>query len=171
MGSQFINDVEVDGELSERTRMLVDGAIAAVLPPELRNRFDGIIIFRRLSRLDVRSIVDIRLREVQQRLIANGKRIKIQINDAAKDFIGSSGYSPSMGARPLQRTIQNELLSPLSMLILRGQIRDGETAYVGFNGPMNRLDIAPNHEAAERDMEVDDEDDDMEDEYVVEEDA
>lgn len=72
-----------------------------------------------------------------------------------------------MGARPLQRAIQNELLSPLSMLILRGQIRDGETAHIGFNGPMNKLEIAPNHDATEGEMDIDD-DDEMDDEYIVE---
>jgi ATP-dependent Clp protease ATP-binding subunit ClpB len=90
-------------------------------------------------------IVDVRLKEVQERLAQ--RKMTLDIDDAAKSYLGSVGYSPNYGARPLNRAIQSELLNPLSVLILEDRIRDGETVKVGFDGPHNRLVIVPNHDA------------------------
>lgn len=79
----------------------------------------------------------------------------------------SVGYSTSYGARPLNRAIQSELLNPLSVLILSGQVLDGETVRVRFDGPHNRLAILPNHEGTGVDMDIDDLD--SEDDIQVEE--
>lgn len=75
----------------------------------------------------------------------------------------SIGYSPAYGARPLNRAIQSELLNPLSVLILSGQVLDGEVVCVRFDGAHNRLAILPNHEGAGT-MDIDslDTDDDVE---------
>lgn len=72
----------------------------------------------------------------------------------------SVGYSPAYGARPINRAIQSELLNPLSILLLSGQILDGETVQVRFDGPHNRLNVIPNHEGMGGVMDVDDLDDD-----------
>lgn len=76
----------------------------------------------------------------------------------------SVGYSPTYGARPLNRAIQSELLNPLSVMLLSGRIQDGETVRVRFDGPHNRLQILPNHEGTIDDdsMDVDYDDDDIE---------
>ena len=106
-------------------------------------------------------IVDIRLQEVQERLA--DRKIKLQLDDAAKNYLMSIGYSPAYGARPLNRAIQQELLNPLSVMILSERIRDGETVRVAFDGPHNRLQIIPNNEGTGETMDVDDyEDDDIE---------
>jgi ATP-dependent Clp protease ATP-binding subunit ClpB len=101
-------------------------------------------------------IVDVRLKEVQERLAAH--KMTLDIDDAATMYLGSVGYSPNYGARPLNRAIQSELLNPLAVLILEDRIRDGEVIRVRFDGPHNRLRIIPNHDAGpggER-MDVDD---------------
>lgn len=90
-------------------------------------------------------IVNVRLKEVQERLAA--RKMTLDIDDTAKSYLGSIGYSPNYGARPLNRAIQSELLNPLSVLILEDRIRDGETIRVRFDGPHNRLMIVPNHDA------------------------
>lgn len=72
----------------------------------------------------------------------------------------STGYSPSYGARPINRAIQSELLNPLSMLLLSGQVLDGETVKIRFDGPHNRLNIIPNHEGMGITMDVDEDEDD-----------
>ena len=106
-------------------------------------------------------IVDIRLKEVQERL--TDRKMKLELDDAAKNYLMSIGYSPVYGARPLNRAIQQELLNPLSVMILSERIRDGETVRVTFDGPHNRLQIIPNHEGTGETMDVDDyEDDDIE---------
>ena len=114
---------------------------------------------RTLSRQNVLKIVDIRLKEVQDRLA--DRKMTLQLDDAAKNYLMSIGYSPSYGARPLNRAIQQELLNPLSVMILSERIRDGETVKVQFDGPHNRLFIVPNHEGTGEEMDVDyaDEDD------------
>lgn len=89
-------------------------------------------------------IVDVRLKEVRERLAA--RKMTLDIDHEAKSYLGSAGYSPSYGARPLNRAIQSELLNPLSVLILEDRIRDGEIVKVGFDGLHNRLVVVPNHD-------------------------
>jgi ATP-dependent Clp protease ATP-binding subunit ClpB len=110
---------------------------------------------RTLSRRDILKIVDIRLREVQQRLA--DRKMTLDIDDDGKQYL-VSGYSTTYGARPLNRTIQSELLNPLSVMLLADRIRDGETIRVRFDGPRNRLRVLPNHEGKDdvNDMDVDD---------------
>jgi ATP-dependent Clp protease ATP-binding subunit ClpB len=107
----------------------------------------------------MKKIVDIRLRELKERLEDRG--MSLQIDDEAKNFLSSTGYSFAYGARPLNRTIQHDLLNPLSVMILSERIRDGETIRVTFDGPHNRLMIAPNHDGtdymdADDDIEIED---------------
>lgn len=102
-------------------------------------------------------IVDIRLQEVQERLAE--RKMTLQIDNDAKNFLSATGYSPVYGARPLNRAIQNDLLNPLSVMILSERVRDGETVRVTFDGPHNRLVIVPNHEGTDY---MDTEDDDIE---------
>ncbi len=115
-----------------------------------------------MSRRNVGKIVDIRLKEVQERL-AN-KKMVLRLSDDAKNYLASMGYSPIYGARPLNRAIQSELLNPLSVLILENAVQDGEVVNVVFDGPHNRLNIIPNHErtARSQDMDIDFDDDDIE---------
>ncbi|KAI0365266.1 hypothetical protein BV20DRAFT_973459 [Pilatotrama ljubarskyi] len=159
LGAAFLNDMG-EGPVKPATRELVMGAIRNHFPPEFINRIDEIVIFRTLSRANVLKIVDIRLKEVQERL--SDRKMKLELDDAAKNYLMSIGYSPVYGARPLNRAIQQELLNPLSVMILSERIRDGETVRVTFDGPHNRLQIIPNHEGTGESMDVDLEDDDIE---------
>ncbi|GBE77955.1 Heat shock protein [Sparassis crispa] len=152
LGAAFLNDMG-EGPVKSQTRELVMGAIRAHFPPEFINRIDDIVIFRTLSRRNVLKIVDIRLREVQERLV--DKKMVLDLDDQSKEYLMSIGYSPMYGARPLNRAIQSELLNPLSVMILSDRIREGETITVRFDGPHNRLQIVPNHEPSVDSMDVD----------------
>lgn len=170
LGAAFLNELPDDGSpIPPSTKELVNGAISAHLPPEFINRLDSIVIYNRLSRKDVRSIVDVRIQEVQKRLRNNGRDITLQLSTEALDFLGSTGYHPSYGARPLNRAIQTELLNPLSSLIISEAIRDGETAKVEWDAKANRLVVIPNHEPIAMDIDDDDSDEDMDDAIEVEE--
>lgn len=117
---------------------------------------------RTLSRKNILKIVDIRLKEIEERLA--DKKMTLDIDEPVKNYLVSIGYSTTYGARPLNRAIQSELLNPLSVMLLSDRVRDGETIKVRFDGPHNRLQIIPNH-AGTGDvdgMDVDDEDDDIE---------
>lgn len=162
LGAAYLNDMG-DGPVRPETRTLVLGAIQAHFPPEFVNRIDDIVIFRSLSRKDILKIVDIRLKEVEERLA--DRKIKLDLDSESKNYLLSVGYSTVYGARPLNRAIQSELLNPLSVMILSGRVLDGEVVRVRFDGPHNRLRIIPNHEGVASDewMDVDaNEDDDIE---------
>ncbi|KAJ7492625.1 P-loop containing nucleoside triphosphate hydrolase protein [Mycena latifolia] len=156
LGAAFLNDMG-EGPVNPQTRALVMGAIQVHFPPEFINRIDETVIFRTLSRKNVLKIVDIRLKEVEERLA--DRKITLDVDPEAKAYLVSVGWSPQYGARPLNRAIQSELLHPLSMQILSDRVRDSETVKVRFDGPSNRLVIVPNHEGAEAPMDVDSEDD------------
>jgi len=112
-------------------------------------------------------IVDLRLKEVENRLA--DRKTTLRLDEEAKNYLASSGYSPVYGARPLNRAIQTELLNPLSVMLLADRVRDGEAVRVGFDGPRNRLHIFANHEGSGVDgMDVDYGDED-EDELQIEE--
>ncbi|KAM0793442.1 hypothetical protein ACM66B_000887 [Microbotryomycetes sp. NB124-2] len=168
LGASYLNDLPDDGSaIPPETKELVHGAIRAHLPPEFINRIDSIIVYNRLSRKDVRNIVNVRIEEIQKRLRGNGRDITLDLSPAALDFLGSVGYHPTYGARPLNRAIQTELLNPLSAMIIAEQVRDGETAHIDWDAKANRLVVQPNHEAIA--MELDDDDDDSDDDIEVEE--
>jgi ATP-dependent Clp protease ATP-binding subunit ClpB len=88
--------------------------------------------------------VDIRLQEIQRRLDDNGKKIKLDVDSHAMDWLASAGYSPMYGARPMARLIQTEILNPLSKLLLQARVRDGEFVRVGTDLRKNRLVVLPN---------------------------
>lgn len=97
------------------------------------------------------------MREVQERLAE--RKITLDLDTEAKQYLMSVGYSTNYGARPLNRAIQSELLNPLSVMLLSERIRDGETVRVRFDGPHNRLLIVPNHEGNDMTgMDIDDDD-------------
>ncbi|SCZ90764.1 BZ3500_MvSof-1268-A1-R1_Chr1-3g02227 [Microbotryum saponariae] len=168
LGAAYLSDLPEADTIPPATQELVQGAIRAHFPPEFINRIDSTIIFARLSKDQVRSIVDIRIAEVQKRLRTNGRDITLQISPAALDFLGSIGYHPSYGARPLNRAIQTELLNPLSKLIIDESIRDGEIARVEFDAQASRIVVLGNHEPLKMDIDGD-ADSDEEDEIQVEE--
>lgn len=99
-----------------------------------------------MSKSDIRKVVEVRLRELQKRFDDNNRKLKLAVDQQSMDWLGSAGYSPSYGARPMARLIQTEILNPLSKLLLQNRIRDGETAHVTADLRRNRLVVVPNHE-------------------------
>ncbi|MBL8686911.1 MAG: ATP-dependent chaperone ClpB [Alphaproteobacteria bacterium] len=99
--------------------------------PEFLNRLDDIILFHRLGRENMATIVDIQLNRLRQ-LLAE-KQINLTLDEKAKNWLADSGYDPTYGARPLKRVIQRHLQDKLADLIIRGEIRDGQTIDVSAN--------------------------------------
>ena len=100
--------------------------------PEFLNRIDGVVVFHSLSKEQIRQIVDLMLNEVVKSL--GEKNVKLEITDAARDFLGEKGYDPTFGARPLRRVIQNEVEDKLSEALLRSEFRPGDTVEVDRDG-------------------------------------
>lgn len=97
----------------------------------------------------MRDIVEIRLKELQKRMDDNGRKITLDVDDAAKDWLGAAGVSPLYGARPLSGVLQNHVLIPLSRFIIEESIRDGEVARVSFDRRRNRVVVLRNHESTQ----------------------
>ncbi|PNP81902.1 hypothetical protein FNYG_04928 [Fusarium nygamai] len=148
-----------EGRIDPGTRELVMTALRNYFLPEFLNRINSVVIFNRLTRREIRKIVDIRLAEIQKRLEDNGRKVHIDVSDEAKDYLGNSGYSPAYGARPLSRLIEKEVLNRLAILILRNNIRDGENARVELiDGKIVVLSNHPDSELGEDEDMVDEDD-------------
>ena len=132
-----------DGHIDATTREMVMTALRNYFLPEFLNRISSTVIFNRLTRREIRRIVDVRLAEIQKRLENNDRKVKIHCSDAVKDYLGSAGYSPAYGARPLARLIEKEVLNRLAVLILRGGVLDGEVARVVMED--GRVSVLANH--------------------------
>jgi ATP-dependent Clp protease ATP-binding subunit ClpB len=89
---------------------------------------DEIVLFRPLSKEQIRQIVEIQLANLRARL--GERRISLELTEAAKDFLAERGYDPVFGARPLKRVIQRALETPLAEKILSGEIKDGDKVVV-----------------------------------------
>jgi len=100
--------------------------------PEFLNRIDGVVVFHALTKEHIRKIVDLMLVQVSQQLAEKG--IKLEVTDAAKDFLGEKGYDEVFGARPLRRVIQDMVEDKLSESLLRGKFRPEDTAVVDLEG-------------------------------------
>jgi ATP-dependent Clp protease ATP-binding subunit ClpC len=100
--------------------------------PEFLNRIDGVVVFHSLTKEHIRKIVDLMLAQVSQQLKEKG--IKLEVTDAAKDFLGEKGYDEVFGARPLRRVIQDMVEDKLSEDLLRGKFKEGDTAVVDLEG-------------------------------------
>jgi len=124
IGSQFITEEE---SREARSRLVKD-ALRAHFRPEFLNRVDEIIIFDRLTEDDLKKIVEIQLARLTKRL--EQQKITLDLSDSAKELLAREGYDPVYGARPLRRTIQKEILDPLSISILEGKVREGQTVRV-----------------------------------------
>jgi ATP-dependent Clp protease ATP-binding subunit ClpB len=99
--------------------------------PEFLNRVDEIIVFRPLGKDDIRSIVALQLKRVEDLLVKQG--ITLEITDEAKDWLAKLGYDPMYGARPLKRVIQKHIVNPLSEKILAGVFHEGEIVEVDLD--------------------------------------
>jgi ATP-dependent Clp protease ATP-binding subunit ClpB len=127
LGSDILA-AQADGE---DVRMAEAGVMARVrdhFRPEFLNRLDEIVLFRRLQRADMATIVTIQLHHLEA-LLAD-RNIHITLDQSAKNWLADAGYDPVYGARPLKRVIQRNLQNPLAGLILEGAIKDGETVTV-----------------------------------------
>jgi ATP-dependent Clp protease ATP-binding subunit ClpB len=116
----------------EEMRAKVMEALRANFRPEFLNRIDEIVIFKALTRDQIGEIVDIQLERLSKRL--EDRQITVLVTPGAKEWLANRGYDPVFGARPLKRLIQKEILDPLSMMLLGGELRDGETVTVDNAG-------------------------------------
>jgi ATP-dependent Clp protease ATP-binding subunit ClpB len=124
IGSEYLVN-QKEGEDVDAVRAYVMAEMKTKFRPEFLNRIDEIILFHRLKREHMATIVDIQMGRLQK-LVAD-RKLKIELDDAARTWLANKGYDPAYGARPLKRVIQKAVQDPLAEQILAGKIQDGKT--------------------------------------------
>ena len=142
LGSEYLV-AQPEGQDVEAVRDLVMSEVRARFRPEFLNRVDEIILFHRLKREHMGRIVDIQM--VRLTKLLEERKIALQLEPAARDWLADKGYDPAYGARPLKRAIQKNVQDPLAEMILSGRIKDGERVVISagkggltFNGEVAR---------------------------------
>ena len=123
LGAQALSQLPEGGDMAQAKRDVMD-AVRAHFRPEFLNRLDETIIFDRLARADMTGIVEIQVNRLLKRLV--GRKIGLELDAGAKQWLADEGYDPVFGARPLKRVIQRALQDPLAEMILAGDVLDGD---------------------------------------------
>jgi ATP-dependent Clp protease ATP-binding subunit ClpB len=123
LGSAFLADRH-DRDIDEGARRQVMDALRAHFRPEFINRIDEIIIFHSLDRAQMKTIIDIQVRQLLKRL--EERKIFVTLTDGAREWLVREGYDPAYGARPLKRAIQRHILDPLAIRVLDGEFGEGD---------------------------------------------
>jgi ATP-dependent Clp protease ATP-binding subunit ClpB len=126
-----------EGEGYKRMKEAVLDEMRKHFRPEFLNRVDEVIVFHALSEEHLKQIVDIQLQRLRVRLAE--RHISIELSDAARTHLVRTGYDPAYGARPLKRVIQKEIETVLGRMILKGDVRDGQTVHVDWDGKRGEL--------------------------------
>ena len=127
-----IDESKVREENYERMKEKLLEELKKSFRPEFLNRIDGVMVFHSLTRENIRKIVDLNMVSVTKQLAEKG--IKLEVTDAAKDFLSEKGYDEVFGARPLRRVIQDRVEDKLSEELLRGKFQYGDTVVVDVEG-------------------------------------
>ncbi len=135
IGSQWIMDL---GEKDyEEMRRRVMEAVKAHFKPEFLNRVDELVIFHGLGIEEIKAIVEIQVRKLEQRLLE--RRIQLKMTEKAKGWLAKEGFDPAYGARPLKRVIQKEIQDKLALTILEGKFKEGDSISVDVDEKKGEL--------------------------------
>jgi ATP-dependent Clp protease ATP-binding subunit ClpB len=128
IGSQHILEAQQAGASYETMKSQVTGELRAHFRPEFLNRVDEIVVFHALGNEHLAKIVEIQLERLRSRLME--RRMTLTVTPEALQHLGRRGYDPVYGARPLKRLIQQEIETPMARQLIKGELRDGDTAVV-----------------------------------------
>ena len=128
IGFTVHDEAKTRQESYEKMKEKLLGELKKTFRPEFLNRIDGVVVFHSLTKEHIREIVDLMLVSATQQLAE--KKIKLEVTEAAKDFLGEKGYDEVFGARPLRRVIQDMVEDKLSDDLLRGKFQSGDTVVV-----------------------------------------
>jgi ATP-dependent Clp protease ATP-binding subunit ClpC len=134
-----------DSNEERQAQEKIEKALKSTFRPEFLNRIDEIITFSPLSLEQMREIVDLQMKEVQERLSEHG--ITVELSEAARNWLADVGYDPSFGARPLKRAIQKYVESPLSLRLLAGEFKAGNHIVVDVDEKSPQLTFSLKEQA------------------------
>ena len=138
----LLEGITKDGTIRESARDQVMAELRRHFRPELLNRIDDIVLFKPLQSVEIRRIVDLLLVGLRGRL--GDRRIELVVSDAAKTFLGTQGYDPVYGARPLKRFLQRELETRIGRKLIAGEIPDGSQVSIDLrDGQLHFETVVP----------------------------
>jgi len=123
----------------EQTKSILQKALQKTFAPEFLNRIDDVIMFNSLGKEQINKIIDLELRGLYERVKSLGYQLKIA--NAARDFIAERGFDANYGARPLKRAIQKYLEDPMAEVLIKANLKEGDTINVGFNSAKSEIKI------------------------------
>ena len=133
IGSAYLLDgIDENGEITEQAEKMVMNDLRAHFRPEFLNRLDETILFKPLTKSDIRSIINLLLADLNKRL--SDKELRLEMTDEAKDYITDHGYDPVYGARPLKRYVQKHVETLAARIILQGDVVSGDTIVITMEG-------------------------------------
>ncbi|KAJ8454492.1 hypothetical protein ONZ45_g19283 [Pleurotus djamor] len=130
-----------NGVVTPQARDEVLERTSEYFPPELINRLDSMLVFNKLSKRSILDVVSLRLNDVAERL--KSRRITLDVDDKAREWLAEHGYSDVYGARAIARIVRTDVLFPLAQKLLKGTIRDGDVATIRVKDDV--LSIKDNH--------------------------
>jgi ATP-dependent Clp protease ATP-binding subunit ClpB len=136
LGSEYLTSL-TDEQDVDVVRPQVMDVVRSAFRPEFLNRVDEIVLFHRLKRSEMGAIVDIQMKRLETLL--EDRKVVLDLEPSARDWLAEKGYDPAYGARPLKRVIQREVQDPLAERILMGQVKDED--HVKISGGTDRLNF------------------------------
>ena len=137
LGSQFLVDPTMDTEEQHNSVM---STVRSAFKPEFLNRLDEVVIFGALDEDELGQIVTLQVASMAARL--KDRRIKLEVDESARQYLAREGYDPAYGARPLRRLVQREIGDPLAKMLLAGKVKEGETVTVTATDSKLNLGVA-----------------------------
>ena len=138
LGSQLIQEITREGGSQEEMREAIDEILGTRFLPEFLNRIDETIVFHPLRKEEIRKIVSLQVKHLDDQLAQHG--IRLEITEAALDTIAEKGYDPTFGARPLKRVVQRSIQNPLAVELLKQELPEGCTVRVDSDGDVFRFE-------------------------------
>lgn len=138
LGSQYLLEgIDSDGEIKDEAKNAVMEALKNSFRPEFLNRLDEIIMFKPLTKDNIKSIIDLCIKDLNKRL--KDKDISIRLTEDAKNYCADNGYDPAYGARPLKRFIQKHVETLSARIILEGRVLEGDTIVIDLDRASDSL--------------------------------
>ena len=122
---------EARADVLSECRAQVLEVLKRTVRPEFLNRIDEVIMFEPLSQTDIREILKMQMRDLQEKLAENG--VTVEFTQEFEDYMSTKGYEPAYGARPIKRLMQKELINILAKSILEGQVRKDSVILIDFS--------------------------------------
>lgn len=130
--SDLIENMQQDGTISEEVSVRVTDQLKNYFRPEFLNRIDDIILFSPLTKVQIIEIISLALKGLEKRLMQ--RDMKLELSEAAKNYIADEAYDAHYGARPVKRYLQKYVETEIASMIIRGDVIDGQTIYIDCDG-------------------------------------